>query len=430
MDKNYNDEINVSEENENNIASEEEFFPFEDDLEEEIVFQHPQLSEPIYCYKNDIAAFCFSALGESHKENDAVCQDRCRMETIDEGKFFVMAIADGVGSCALSDFGADCAVNTAVDTINIILKDFLNKDHENVPGPEFMKVMLQEAMNKAYEAVNKLSSDMQQLSFSFQSTLTISVYDGYNLYFSHAGDDGIVIVTDDGKVSMVTARHKGNTKSSVYPLQSVETWQYGNADRIAAVIMATDGVLDSFVKDVSGEPIVYYPFIKRLLVKNTASLEDTENLCNDYYNYINSEEFRKNVRDDITFAVIVNRNVDIKLPVFDQKEWDRKNGATDEMENTDVSRSQENHKDETDVSSTEELPEKNALNETQTEQQQDEDINENNTENQKCRFCGAEFPMQSDECTVCHRKIKKNIFLKFKDLISTLFRRSNKKVEG
>src|SRR5699024_3362796 len=99
---------------------------------------------------------------------------------------------------------------------------YLKEKIENYEGEEFEdKVigdMLRDTMQYANEAVRKAAGEMEQLEYSFQSTLTITIYDGSTLYISHAGDDGVVVLTEDGKLELVTSRIKGEEASSVYPL--------------------------------------------------------------------------------------------------------------------------------------------------------------------------------------------------------------------
>lgn len=60
----------------------------------------------------------------------------------------------------------------------------------------------------AYEAVRKEAEELEQLEYSFQSTLTLAIYDGSTLFFSHAGDDGIVAILEDGTMDLATVRKK------------------------------------------------------------------------------------------------------------------------------------------------------------------------------------------------------------------------------
>lgn len=279
----------------------------------------PDVSLPVFDYCDSISYFCYSLQGSSHKKSGMPCQDRCYSKYVKSGGYLITAIADGVGSCVLSDLGAHVAVHTSVD----FLADQLSK----LPKKDFTVAqigqLLRKTMQTTYDAVEKTAEDAQQLLFSLQSTLTVAVYDGNDLYFAHAGDDGIVALNTDGCLQLATVRHKGEEASSVYPLQSVGTWQYGMFKNTAAFVMATDGVLDSFVSTAYENNRIYYPFIQRAFSAKITSAMETRAICHEMYAHMQEAEFRRVVTDDLTIAVVTNqKRVHTCLPDFDQDQWD------------------------------------------------------------------------------------------------------------
>lgn len=287
------------------------------------------LPNPSAGYVNDISVFCISQQGESHVKNEIPCQDRSAFRWVND-QILITAIADGVGSCQLSDYGADTAVKSSLD----YLVQYFTVATQNADFvfdvPEKMKAALSGAMQYAYDSVEKYAEELEVLSYSMQSTLTVTVYDGKTLYFSHAGDDGIVALNKDGVYAMVTARIKGEEASSVFPLQSKQ-WYYGKVNDAVAFVMATDGVLDAFVRPLSENNRVYYRFIEPVFYTRQTDLESAKANCDDWDEYLKSSTYRNVVTDDITFVGVVNQEAikTSKKPMFDDNEW---NKQTEEYE--------------------------------------------------------------------------------------------------
>jgi len=293
---------------------------------EELVFDHPPICQTQYSFENGIGSFCFSQRGESHIKSNTPCQDRCAMKMVRGQSIVVMAIADGVGSCELSDFGADWATQVATQYLYEEISELTRNGEKNILDNETVGRILRGAMELAYNEVSRRAQEMEQIFFLFQSTLTLVIFDGKDLYFSHAGDDGIVVLTSKGRLVMATTRHKGDEASSVYPLQSKTTWQFGKVEDVVAIVMATDGVLDSFVMNSFENNRIYYPFLERIFTSELNSLDCVQRLCNYYFSIMEGAEYRKKVTDDMTFGVIVNQNTlsKTRLPKFDKVEWEDK----------------------------------------------------------------------------------------------------------
>lgn len=289
--------------------------------EQEIEIPVLKLPNPTYGYKNNVSVFCFSQQGESHKIKNIPCQDRSAFQFV--GKNIVIAaVADGVGSCTLSDIGAEEAVNASLNYLEMQLKPLAEKE-EIFLETAFMSKMLREMMSYAYDSVQKKAEELQQIVYTMQSTLTVAVYDGKTLFFAHAGDDGIVALNKSGDYALVTSRHKGEEASSVYPLQSKMTWQYGKVDDAVGFVMATDGVLDAFVRPESEKNRVYYPFIEPIFTAVQKNEEDAKQNGKDWYEYMASKSYRERVTDDLSFIGVVNQcKIEETIgPEFSVEKW-------------------------------------------------------------------------------------------------------------
>lgn len=295
----------------------------EDHEEEEPQIPVLPLPDPVSDFRGGISAFGFSQQGKSHVNKGVPCQDRSALRFLSD-TVIAAAIADGVGSCALSDHGADTAVTSSLDYLEEHLGEKL-KTPGFVLDVAFMGKLLREMMQNAYDQVAKRAQQMEQLLYSMQSTLTVAVYDGKTLYFAHAGDDGIVAQTRKGDYEMVTTRHKGDEASSVYPLQSCNTWQYGMVNDVVGFVMATDGVLDAFVRSEVEKNRVYYPFVEPAFFTELKNAEETAAACSDWFAYMQDDKYRATVTDDLSFVCIVNQDAikEAVKPVFDMELWNK-----------------------------------------------------------------------------------------------------------
>lgn len=278
-------------------------------------------------FRDNIAAFGFSQQGRSHITKNTPCQDRCGIRYLDAKPIVVCAIADGVGSCEMSHYGSDAAVRTALDTVVAELEplaqapDFVFVDNQR------MKSILIKAFEAAIDSVEETAQKMGKLPFSYQSTLTVAIYDGKSLYFGHAGDDGIVALCKDGTCQMVSTRHKGAEATSVITLQA-QQWQFGLVDReVACFVAMTDGVLDAVVGSQLFDNRIYYPFFDPIFRSEFTNEKTVEKTCRSMFDILASDSYRERVHDDLTLVAVVNAEMlaSTKKPVFDREAWDKKN---------------------------------------------------------------------------------------------------------
>ena len=265
--------------------------------------------------KGEIRFLGLTLTGESHLENGIACQDANYVRFTNKNHpTLVAAIADGIGSCALSNYGSSIAVKVSTEYLISVLNEL---DISNTDDKEIAEHIIN-AMSKALDAINEEAIINEQLPYSYQTTLTIAIYDGNNLYYGHIGHDGIVALASDGKLSMITTKITGAEAKSVYPLQAgKEMWEVGKCiEPIDGFMMATDGILDSIVMSEKQNNKVYYPFMEPAF-KGTDNIE----IGKLYAKTMQDSNFRQKVTDDMTVVFVKNERVKTNPHKFDVNKW-------------------------------------------------------------------------------------------------------------
>ena len=201
----------------------------------------------------------FSIQGKSHVLNRTECQDAFCIRRLENG-WYVGAAADGVGSCENAAVGSTLAVKTLVDFIC----ECMPYD-DNLPS---IKSMLRTAYNYALKTILN-EADEENPAESFETTLSVVLYDGKRVIYAHCGDGAILGLNTFGELVEIAAPQKGEDGISVIPLR--KGYRYWEIDvyeeDLAAVFLVTDGMLDALKpylmrlqSDASGEcPAKYSP---------------------------------------------------------------------------------------------------------------------------------------------------------------------------
>ncbi len=272
--------------------------------------------------------FCVTQQGERHIKKDDPCQDYSASERFYIEKFnadfVVAAVADGVGSCALSQYGSKAAVESLLRFMKQGLCDVIPEIND-----VNMLKMLEAGFTYALSQVEETAEKEEWPFLELDSTLTAIVYNGSDLWFGHIGDDGVVALYTDGTYEMITSRHKGEEAHSVFPLRNYDMWQFGKAEKpVASLALMTDGVLDYCVDMEIMNNRVYFPFLEPALTEPIVSDEQAEEHRVDWDDYMSGraeypERFRDSVTDDISFVVVQNSDLVAALPeiVFDSAKW-------------------------------------------------------------------------------------------------------------
>lgn len=182
----------------------------------------------------------FSLQGKSHIRKGVVCQDSHIIEQLDNG-WYLLAVADGVGSAKHSEEGSKIATGTiACYCAKNIVDGMTNNQLLDV---------IRQSYQEAFQRVEIHCQENNGRIEDYDTTLSVAIYTGTELYFGHAGDGGIIAKDADGKYEMVTIPQKGEDGMSVRPLRAgEESWEFGVVYKsVVAVLLATDGMLDTLL---------------------------------------------------------------------------------------------------------------------------------------------------------------------------------------
>lgn len=276
-----------------------------------------------------IRYFHITHRGTSHARENINCQDSSRTcgitNTTTGEEIAIAAVADGLSSCRFSEFGSRIAVDTVVEMLAKELETLVDFSESSIIS------LLKRAFKEAVAGI-QTEADTKQLPYLlFDTTLTVAVLlqDG-TCFFGHVGDGGIVALNIDGTYKMVTERITGQEAHSVFPLSSMEKWTFGRADgTVAALALATDGVLNEVVGSKRYNNRVYYPFFKTAFEYSMVNEKAFQALFDSYNEYLGDDDFLKSngqngdVTDDITFALVQQTELlQHVTPVpFDEQKW-------------------------------------------------------------------------------------------------------------
>ena len=181
----------------------------------------------------------FSLTGKSHIDRNICCQDNYKIKKLSNG-WYIAAVADGVGSAKNSQIGSKIATETVVDFCD----KYMPVDYSIIS----IKSMLRTAYNYAYKKIVQEAEKSGEPVESYDTTLSMAIYDGRKIIYGHSGDGAIIGLNTFGDYVCITKPQKGPDGITVVPLRmGYTTWQIDIYDEeLASVLLMTDGMLDIF----------------------------------------------------------------------------------------------------------------------------------------------------------------------------------------
>ena len=218
----------------------------------------------------------------------------------------VVAVADGLGSAAHSDSGAQLAVKTAGETVERLLRPPVgsNSESESPEATESLKSAVRGGAEEARRGLEALAEDNGWELREVACTLIVLAARPRELAVAHIGDGAAVAETETGLV-LVSDPGESEYANEVTPLTAVD-WE--QALRLAAltcpvrsVAVFTDGCQRAALRRDRDGYHVFDGFLAPLLSYASTVVSSTEG-GEDVRRLLESEKMAANSEDDKTLV--------------------------------------------------------------------------------------------------------------------------------
>ena len=240
-----------------------------------------------------------SLRGSSHVKTDHPCQDFHAFARL-PGETLVAAVADGAGTAALAEVGAELAVKTVVET----LQERLEKDPLAEAGEDVWRALLQDAMRTAFEAVEREATARSAPTRDLACTLGIAVARPAMVAAAQIGDGSVVGADGDGKILAILRPVSGeylNETTFLISPGALKQIQFAlHAGKISRLAMLTDGLQMLALKVADGTP--HAPFFEPLF-RFIAAAEDEEKGRANLAAFLASDRVQSRADDDLTLLL-------------------------------------------------------------------------------------------------------------------------------
>ena len=108
-----------------------------------------------------------------------------------------------------------------------------------------IKSMMRTAFNYAFKKIVEESESSRKPIESYDTTLSVVIYDGSRIVYGHSGDGAIIGLNEYGNFVEITRPLKGVDGFTVLPLRSgYANWMIDSYDEnLVSILMVTDGML-------------------------------------------------------------------------------------------------------------------------------------------------------------------------------------------
>lgn len=258
---------------------------------------------------NQTLTACWTAIGAavqgtSHQKQGLPCQDALQYAVLPDD-VLLAAVADGAGSAGLSDVGARCAVDAALDWLCARLTA------DQPADPEAWLDLMAAAFRQARLAVLRLADEIDEPARDFAPTLTCVVSAPGCLLIGQIGDGAVVARRADGEMFTVTRSQRGEYANETNFLTQDDALEQVVIDLVAqtsedppltGLALMSDGLTRLALKRPDNDP--HGPFFQPLFAfAETAGSSDGAQ--NQLAAFLASERVCQRTDDDKTLILAV-----------------------------------------------------------------------------------------------------------------------------
>ncbi len=291
------------------------------------VFQKQPTDKKII-FESGVLCAAASRRGRSHAHEGLFRDDDFCVEYLKDGDFWVIAVADGAGSCKLSRRGSQIACVEAVHSVKAqLLKVGYSAFSETVLKSQSLSEIgsiknllydiLGNAAFNAYQKIGKQAEEFGKPIKDFSTTLNLTlckkIASQWFIATYAVGDGGVVAIKASGEVLALSVPEEGEyagqthflTESGIWKAEEVaKRIKYFLVDDLKYIFAMTDGITDPYFSnttDLSSREL-WCDFINNikplvLLEKNNSKLDESLLTWLDFWVHGN--------HDDRTVAVFV-----------------------------------------------------------------------------------------------------------------------------
>ncbi|MFN8444285.1 MAG: PP2C family serine/threonine-protein phosphatase [Caldilineaceae bacterium] len=239
-----------------------------------------------------------SVAGSSHLRTQLPCQDAHCLASLAGGEM-LCAVADGLGSAALSDQGAQLAVQVALDSLTTTLQMGLPESETE------RETAMRSAFASARNSLQEKATAANQPLRDYATTLIVAVLSKGWLGVAHLGDGAVVAHFENEPLCTISPPMRGEYANETMPLTSPDALAsvryQARSGNMLGVSIFSDGLQNLCLDAATGEP--YEPFFAPLFAQLAQPIEP-ESARQSLIDFLQSERVCKRSDDDKTLVLL------------------------------------------------------------------------------------------------------------------------------